>query len=137
MPREEHEILASALEAEATLQEQGSVRAIGDDYDQTYGRVLEINHDYDESIAFAFTFWDNWVDASNHNWLYHDPITERDWPRFAREVAQAVRRGELPKNDFLVQQIRLKPRQTLWQWLKSLFGHAGSSLKCNTEHQGT
>jgi hypothetical protein len=120
MPGEEHEIMASALEADAGLQEQGSIREIGENYDPTYGRILEINDDYDESVAFAFTFWDNWVDASNHEWKYHEPITERDWPRFAREVAQAVRRGELPRNEFLIEQIRLKRRRSLWQWLKSL-----------------
>jgi hypothetical protein len=79
VPGEEHEIMAAALEAEAALQERGSVREIGENYDPTYGRILEINADYDESVAFAFTFWDNWVDASNHEWQYHDPIAEREW----------------------------------------------------------
>ena len=122
MPGEEHEIVATALEAEAALQEQRSVRAIGENFDPTYGRILEINADYDESIGFAFTFWDNWIDASNHEWQYHDPIREHDWPRFAREVAQAVRRGELPHNEFLIDQIRLKPRRSLVERFKSLFG---------------
>jgi hypothetical protein len=98
----EHEIIAAALEAAAALQERGAVRELGENYDSTLGRILEINADYDNSVSFAFTFWDNWVDASNHDWQYHNPIGEHDWPRFAREVAQAVRRGELPGNDVLV-----------------------------------
>ena len=124
MPGEEHGIMASALEAEAALQDRGAIREIGDIYDPTYGRILEVNADYDEAVAFAFTFWDNWVDASNHDWQYHEPIGERDWPRFAREIALAVRQGQIPDNDFLVEQIRLKPRRSMWQWLKSLFGKA-------------
>ena len=116
--------MASALEAEAALQERGAIREIGENYDPTYGRILEVNADYDEAVAFAFTFWDNWVDASNHDWQYHEPINERDWPLFAREIAHAVRHGQLPDNDFLVEQIRLKPRRSMWQWLKSVFGHA-------------
>lgn len=125
MPGEEHEIMAAALEAEAALQEQGSIREIGEDYDPTYARILEINADYDDSIGFAFTFWDKWADASNHEWKYHEPIRESDWPRFAREIAQAVRRAELPRNEFLIAQIRLKPRRSFAEWLKSLFGARG------------
>lgn len=124
MPGEEHEIMAAALEAEAALQERGLLREIGENYDPTYGRILEVNADYDESVGFAFTFWDNWVDAYNHDWQYHDPFTEHDWPRFAREIAHAVRLGELPYNEFLIEHIRLKPRRSFWQWLKSLFGRA-------------
>jgi hypothetical protein len=121
---EEHEIMASALEAEATLQERGSVRKLGANYDPTCARILEVNSHYDESIAFAFTFWDNWVDAANHEWKYHEPIGEQEWPTFGREVAAAVRRGQLPANQFLIDEIRLKPRRSLWQWIKSLFAHA-------------
>jgi len=123
--------MAAALEAEAALHEQGSVREIGENYDPTYGRVLEINADYDESVGFAFTFWDNWVDASNHEWQYHDPIREHDWPRFAREIAQAVRRGELSRNEFLIDQIRLKPRRSVAEWLKSLFGARRPTSGCS------
>jgi hypothetical protein len=122
MPGEEYEIMASALEAAAVLQERGAIREIGENYDPTYRRILEINTNYDEAVAFAFTFWDNWVDASNHEWQYHEPIREGDWPQFARDVAHAVRQGQLPDNDFLIEQMRLKPQRSIWQWLKSLFG---------------
>src|SRR5262245_43841954 len=124
MTGEEHEIMASALEAEATLQERGSIRKLGSNYDPTYARILEVNARYDESIGFAFTFWDNWLDAANHEWKYHEPISEREWPNFGREVAAAVRRGELPANQFLIDQISLEPRRSFWQWVKSLFVRA-------------
>ena len=84
MPGEEHELMARALEAAAKTQEEGTLLRIGELYDSTASRILEMNPDYDGSIAFAFTFWDNWVDAANHDWQYHDPIRERDWPDFAR-----------------------------------------------------
>jgi hypothetical protein len=124
LPGEENEIMATALEAAAHSQEQGAFRHIGETYDPTYGRILELNSNYDDSIGFAFTFWDNWVDASNHEWQYHEPITRHDWPRLAREVAEAVRMGELPQNEFLVEQIQLKPRRSIWLWLKSIFATA-------------
>lgn len=124
MPSEEHTIMADALEAEAHLQEQGLIRRIGEAYDPTLCRILEVNANYDESVSFAFTFWDEWVDAANHGWQYHEPFSEQDWPRFAHEVAQAVRRGERPVNKFLVEHICPKPRRSLWQWFKALFRHA-------------
>ncbi len=123
MPGEEHELMARALEAAARTQEEGALLRIGELYDTTVSRILEMNPDYDDSIAFAFTFWDNWADAANHDWQYHDPIRERHWPDFAHEVASSVRRAELPDNLFLVEHIRLKPRRSFWQWLKSLCGH--------------
>jgi len=124
MPGREHEIIASALEADVAHQENGRISEIGKTFDPTLARILEVNADYDESVGFAFTFWDNWLDASNHQWMYHDPITEHDWPRFARETADAIRRGELPRNEFLLEHMRPRPRRSLWQRIKSLFGHA-------------
>ncbi len=106
----------------AALQEHGAVRDFGGNYDSTYGRILEINSDYDESVAFAFSFWDGWVDASDHEWRYYDPIRESDWPRLAREVALAVRSGELPANERFLDRLRPKPRRSLMDWFKSLFG---------------
>jgi len=119
---EAHTIVADALEEEAALQESGAIERLGDAYDPTYARVIAIDPDYSEAIAFAFTFWDQWTDAANHHWHYHEPVTEGDWPRFAREIASAVRRGHVPDNEFLVDQVRLKPRRTFGQWLRGLFG---------------
>jgi hypothetical protein len=122
MLNQAHAILANALDAEAHLQETGGGRQLGDAFDPTLAQVLETGSDADEAVDFGFAFWDEWVDAANHDWQFHDPLTERDWPRFAREVAAAVRQGRLPDNEVLVDQIRRKPRRTLRQWLGRLFG---------------
>ena len=117
-------IVAAALEAEATLQESGAVERLGKAYDPTYARVLEVDQNYGEAIGFAFTFWDEWTDAANHDWQFHHPLTQADWPRFAREIAAAVRQGQVPDNEFLLEQIRLKPRRTFRQWFWRLFRRA-------------
>jgi len=117
-------IVADALEAEAKLQESGDVKRLGDAYTPTYARVVEIDSNYGEAIGFAFTFWDEWADAANHDWQFHDPVTESDWPKFAREIAVAVRQGRVPANQFLVDQIRVKPRRTFRQWFWSWFERA-------------
>lgn len=119
-----HAIVADALEAAAQLQDDGLVKRLGEAFEPTYARVIETDANVGEVIAFALTFWDEWVDAANHDWKYHDPIRESDWPRFAREISTAVRLGRLPDNQFLLEQFRLKPRRTLRQWFSSLFKRA-------------
>ena len=124
MITEANEIVAAALETEASLQQSGAIKQLGDAFDPTYARVREVGHGYDEAVAFAFTFWDSWLDSANHNWRYHDPLKEDDWPRFAREIAAAVRQGRLPDNELLLEHIRLKPRRTFRQWFWGLFGRS-------------
>ena len=42
-------------------------------------------------LLIALSFWDGWIDASNHQWRYYEPITEREWPLLAIEIAAALR----------------------------------------------
>jgi hypothetical protein len=42
-------------------------------------------------IFVALSFWDGWIDASNHDWQYYDPICASDWPVLAREIAFDLR----------------------------------------------
>jgi len=42
-------------------------------------------------IFVALQFWDGWIDASNHEWRYYEPIMAADWPKLAREIAGALR----------------------------------------------
>ena len=117
----EHEIMACALEAEATFQEKGQYQNLGIAIDPTYESILEATSTIDTSISFAFTFWDNWVDAANHEWLYHEPIKKKDWPNHAREIAQAIRNAELPTNLKILEHNLIKPRVTFKHRLGSLF----------------
>ena len=118
------DILASALEADATLQETGDVRQMGTAQERTWLQVVAIAPDHGDAVGFAFTFWDEWTDAANHEWQYHDPIVQSDWPRYAREIAEGLRQGRLPEDERLLDLISLKPRQTFRQWLSRLFGRA-------------
>ncbi len=42
-------------------------------------------------LFVALSFWDGWIDASNHAWQYYQPICESDWPVLARELASTLR----------------------------------------------
>jgi len=38
-------------------------------------------------LLVAITFWDFWIDSSNHDWLYYPGLTAGSWPPLARSVA--------------------------------------------------
>jgi len=44
-----------------------------------------------DDLLIILNFWDAWVDSSNHEWQYHEPIREADWPRLALEIADYLR----------------------------------------------
>jgi hypothetical protein len=115
-------IVASALEADAAFQEAGALSQLGSAQEQTWVQVAAVAPDYSDAIAFAFTFWDEWTDAANHEWRYHEPIKELDWPRYARAVAAAVRQDRLPDDEILIGHILHDRRWTFRQWL---FAHVG------------
>jgi hypothetical protein len=44
-----------------------------------------------QRIGVALNFFDGWVDALNHDWLYYEGIEREDWPRLARALALCLR----------------------------------------------
>ena len=86
--------------------------------------MLEVDSRYGQAVAFGFEFWDNWIDAANHEWRHHEPISADDWPRYARLVANAVRAGELPTDAVLLEHVLRKPRRSFREWLRDVLGLA-------------
>ena len=83
--------MIARLRADAVRQEAGDIWAIGEDFDD-YDAALprgETGAHWDR-LHLAFYFWDCWIDARNHEWLYHEPIREQDWPRLARHICEAI-----------------------------------------------
>ena len=82
--------LADAIEAAANAHDSGDLRNIDDGYDEL--EPIAFGHE-DPDVRLAMSFWDGWVDSRNHDWLFYEPITESDWPQFARHVASSLRSG--------------------------------------------
>ncbi len=91
--REAARIVALALRQDASAQEAGDFEAIAERYDDVYAEVLVLCNEVPDSLARGFTFWDEWCDARNHEWSYYSDIARDDWPRLARQVAEAVESG--------------------------------------------
>jgi hypothetical protein len=116
------DMLADALEEDIRAQEQGRFIEIGEKWDDVYAELLPIEDDIDNPIySLAFRFWDDWGDASKHDWLYHEPISKEQWPIYAKEIAASLRDGILPESVIIAEEILPKPKvgliQKLKQWL--------------------
>ncbi|MDH3377754.1 MAG: hypothetical protein OEQ39_12465 [Gammaproteobacteria bacterium] len=121
MTSESAEILAAALEADADAQERGETDNIGMKWDDVYGQILPINEIPDELFGLAMRFWDDWGDASRHDWQYHDPFEKEDWPMMSRKIAMHVRAGTLLTDDTILAHFKSKPSRPLMERLRSWF----------------
>ena len=61
-------------------------------------------------LFVALSFWDGWIDASNHEWMYYSPIAESDWPTLAQEIAAALRLNREIENPVIVEKFDFRPR---------------------------
>ena len=119
MTNEAAEILANALEQDASAQMALNWQRIGLRWDDV-AKILE-NHDTSEPIfAMAMQFWEDWGDASNHDWQYHT-ITCEQWPQLARELASCLRNGSMPTNPIIIENYTPKPKVGFLQRLKQWF----------------
>jgi hypothetical protein len=75
------ELCRDAEAHEASRHEQ--VGAAFDEFDYQLPRGQGPEFD---KLFIALHFWDGWIDARNHNWLYYDGINESDWPVLARRI---------------------------------------------------
>jgi hypothetical protein len=119
MNKEAAEIFATALENDADEQDAGRYENIGMKWDDIYAQILPIEEDINTPIYnMAFRFWDDWCDASNHEWQYHEPITKNQWPQFARDLALSLRSGNIPTNQIIIDNFTPKPKIGVFQRLK-------------------
>ena len=121
MNKEAAEILALALEKDATDHESGQYHKIGLNWDDVYGQLLPIENDGQPIYGLALNSWDDWCDAANHEWQYHEPINSYDLPILAREIANSFRSGTLPDSPTIINNFMPKLRERLVDKIKKWF----------------
>lgn len=87
-------MLADGLRRAAKAHDRGEYREIRlgyEEYDSALPRDAAPEY---RKLHVGLVFWDSWIDASNHEWRYHEPVKQSDWPRLAREIASTVERDE-------------------------------------------
>src|SRR5262245_35013218 len=66
-------------------------------------------------LFVALHFWDGWIDASQHEWKYYEPIQESDWPDTACRIAVDLRQDRDISNPWVVERFGPRPKAPLSQ----------------------
>ena len=72
-------------------------------------------------VFTALSFWDGWIDASNHQWRYYEPIREHDWPVLAHDIARRLREDREIEDPVIVKRFAPKPRLPFGARIKQFF----------------
>lgn len=83
-------MLIEGLLHDAAAHEASYYDKIGMQFEAFEHLLVEATDYNNNQIGLAYDFWDGWIDARNHDWRFYEPITEADWPKLARHVAQAL-----------------------------------------------
>src|SRR5262249_15761966 len=88
---EARETMASALDRAIKAHESQRLGAIEYGY-EAIDAALAGNFDPRfQKLHIALQFWVSWLDSRNHQWQYYEPLTEQDWPVYARQIVLALR----------------------------------------------
>lgn len=118
------ERFAACLDAAARAQESGDLPAIEADFDQLDSELPRGAGPEFDKLHVALKFWDGWIDARNHDWLYYSGIVAEDWPRLARTIVKDLQQDREISDERVLEHFdfrRQPPRSSLWAQLKSLW----------------
>jgi hypothetical protein len=82
-----------------------------------------------DKLHVALEFWDGWIDARNHNWLYYPGVAADDWPRLARGIADDLQQDRDITDERVLERFdfrRRAGRSSLRARLKGMLGVAGA-----------
>lgn len=93
--------LIRELEAAATAHENGNYEVMREKFNE-FESALAHYEDRSQNINLVYNFWDCWLDASNHEWQYHEPVEKQDWPDLAREIVSDLKAKRDIKNPIIL-----------------------------------
>jgi hypothetical protein len=88
---EAKERLISGLLQDVAAHEESRYDEIGADFDKVEGDLPQGDGSEFHKLHVALSFWDGWIDARNHGWLYYEPIAKENWPTLARQIVNDIR----------------------------------------------
>lgn len=82
------DLMVRVLARDTDLHKAGQYEQIGLDFD-LIDKDRRINPwPGSSALCIAWNFWDGWIDARNHDWMYYEGIEKKDWPVLAQEIAK-------------------------------------------------
>ena len=114
-PHELRRAFVAGLEAAARAHESGNLTAIETGYEELEAALAQSAAPDGDQLSIACHFWDGWIDARNHAWLYYAGIEEKDWPSLARIIADDLRHDRPITDARVLRRFDLRPRGS-WLW---------------------
>ena len=114
----------TALDAAARSQESGDFAAIETGYEELDALLPRNVDPAFDKLHSALEFWDGWIDARNHNWLYYEGIQREDWPGLARGIVDDLRQDREISDQRVVQRFNWRRRATrpsVWARFRGIF----------------
>lgn len=88
--REARQALIDAFTHDIDAHQAGRYDEIGARFDELDAVISRDQGPEFDKLLRALTFWDQWTDARNHEWLYYDGINESDWPVLAKRIVASL-----------------------------------------------
>lgn len=108
-----HEIrerFITALRAAIQAQESGNLAQIESGYDELDVMLPRSNNLMFDKLHITLVFWDSWIDARNHDWLYYKGISKADWVQLAQQIVENLYQDREITNEQVLQNFDLRRR---------------------------
>ena len=118
------ERFAACLDAAVRAQESGDLAAVEAGFDQLDSELPRNAGPEFDKLFVALAFWDSWIDARNHDWLYYPGLVAGDWPQLARGIVQDLQQNRDITDERVLERFdfrRRPPRTSLWSRLKDFW----------------
>jgi hypothetical protein len=113
--------LIAGLECDAIAHTEGRFADIGKGFDSyDIGLPRGAGPEFDK-LHVALNFWDGWIDARNHMWLYYEPIVQADWPKLAKSIVEDIVEDRNLTNPLVIQHFDFSTRTSFFDRLKQKF----------------
>ena len=112
------------LDAAVRAQESDDLQAIDAGFDQLDSELPRGAGPEFDKLHVALEFWDGWIDARNHNWMYYPGLAAGDWPRLARTIVQDLQQNREISDERVLERFdfRRRPvRTSFWSRLKDFW----------------
>ena len=111
---EERQLAASGLARSADAHDRGDFHVIELEFDEFERHLSPDAAAISDDVLLAFSFWDAWVDSSNHSWKFYEPLHQSDWPLLARELASYLSGSSTILNPIMLEKFAPEPVRQPW-----------------------
>ncbi len=83
--------LIDNLNHDIHLHLSGDFLSIGKNYDYFDVNLPRKSDSQFNKLFIGLNFWDSWIDARNHDWMFYEGISKSDWPELAKIIIADIK----------------------------------------------